>query len=89
MKSYSEQKANLTLHWMLFMLFHASMLWVCILQNSLAFLIAWEIMSLSSMLLVIFDGRKSNVLKAGINYLVQMHISQWFSLLSGLSGFIV
>ena len=78
MKSYSEQKAKLSLHWMLFILFHASMLWVCMIQNSLAFLIAWEIMSLSSMLLVIFEGKKADVLKAGINYLVQMHISVVF-----------
>jgi formate hydrogenlyase subunit 3/multisubunit Na+/H+ antiporter MnhD subunit len=45
------------------------------LQHSFAFLVAWEIMSLSSMLLVIFDGHKPKTLKAGLNYLVQMHIS--------------
>ena len=78
MKSYSEQKANLTLHWMLFLLFHTSMLWVCMIQHGLAFLVAWELMSMSSLLLVIFEHQNKNTLKAGLNYLVQMHISVVF-----------
>jgi hydrogenase-4 component B len=78
MKPYQQQKSALTFHWMLFLLFHSSMVWVCILQHSMAFLIAWELMSLSSMLLVIFDYQKKNTLKAGINYLVQMHIGVLF-----------
>ena len=75
MKPYSDQKSNTSLHWILFVLFQVSMLWVCILQNGLAFLIAWEIMSISSLLLVIFEHSKSETLKAGMNYLVQMHIA--------------
>lgn len=78
MKPYQKQKSHLSMHWMLFFLFHASMLWVCMLQNSLAFLIAWELMSLTSMLLVIFEFQQKNVLRAGINYLVQMHIGVVF-----------
>jgi formate hydrogenlyase subunit 3/multisubunit Na+/H+ antiporter MnhD subunit len=78
LKAYNETKAKLTLHWALFILFHLSMLWVCMLQHGFAFLIAWEIMSLSSMLLVIFDHNNPKTLKAGINYLVQMHISVVF-----------
>ncbi|HPR86276.1 MAG TPA: proton-conducting transporter membrane subunit, partial [Prolixibacteraceae bacterium] len=58
--------------------FHLSMVWVCLLQNAFAFLVAWEIMSLSSMMLVIFDGHKGKTIKAGLNYLVQMHISVVF-----------
>ncbi len=78
MKSYADRKSNLSLHWILFITFHASMLWVCVLQNSLIFLTAWEVMSISSMLLVIFEHQNTNTLKAGINYLVQMHISVAF-----------
>ena len=74
MKSYKEQKSSLSMHWILFGLFHSSMLLVCMLQHSLAFLIAWELMSLTSLLLVIFEYQQKNVLKTGINYLVQMHI---------------
>jgi formate hydrogenlyase subunit 3/multisubunit Na+/H+ antiporter MnhD subunit len=78
MKAYSNPAPKLTLHWSLFILFHLSMVWVCMLQNSFAFLLAWEVMSLTSMLLVIFDHNNAQTLKAGINYLVQMHISVAF-----------
>ncbi|HAN17388.1 MAG TPA: hypothetical protein DCQ24_01835 [Bacteroidales bacterium] len=74
MKPYGDQKSNLTLHWIQYLLFHSSMLWVCMVQNSIVFLIVWELMSLSSLMLVIFDHQNSKTLKAGLNYLVQMHI---------------
>ncbi|HWB27642.1 MAG TPA: proton-conducting transporter membrane subunit [Chitinophagaceae bacterium] len=74
MKQYERQKTNLTLHWILFLLFQASMLWVCMVQNTLAFLAVWELMSISSFLLVIFDHGEKKTLQAGINYLIQMHI---------------
>ncbi|HCW76166.1 MAG TPA: hypothetical protein DHU63_06470 [Candidatus Marinimicrobia bacterium] len=75
MRTYREQKANLSFHWILFIIFHLSMLAVCVIQNGLAFLVAWEIMSLSSMLLVIFEHYKPETLRAGVNYLIQMHVS--------------
>ena len=78
LKKYDGQKSNLSLHWMMFILFQSSMLWVCMLQNGLIFLIVWELMSLSSFLLVVFEQQDHNVLKAGINYLVQMHIGVIF-----------
>lgn len=74
MKPYENKKGNSTLHWILFILFHVSMLSVCVVQNSLAFLIAWELMSITSLLLLIFEHYKPETLKAGVNYLVQMHI---------------
>ncbi|MFH1250149.1 MAG: proton-conducting transporter membrane subunit [bacterium] len=75
MKAYRDQKANLSLHWILLVIFHLSMLSVCMIQNGLLFLITWEVMSLSSMLLVIFEHYKPETLRAGLNYLVQMHLS--------------
>jgi len=75
LKDYQNDASKLTIHWSLFVLFYFSMIWVCMLQNGFAFLIAWEIMSLSSMLLVIFDHHHIQTIKAGINYLVQMHLS--------------
>lgn len=78
MKPYSDQKANISLHWMMFLLFQSSMLWVCLVQNSLVFLIVWEIMSLSSFMLVLFEHQNKDTRQAGINYLVQMHIGVAF-----------
>lgn len=78
MRQYDEQKTNLSLHWRLFLLFQSSMLWVCVLQNGFAFLVVWELMSISSFLLVIFDHKNKTTLQAGINYFIQMHIGVLF-----------
>jgi formate hydrogenlyase subunit 3/multisubunit Na+/H+ antiporter MnhD subunit len=43
--------------------------------HGIMFLISWELMSLSSLMLVIFEYQSKKVLKAGINYLIQMHLS--------------
>jgi hydrogenase-4 component B len=75
LKSYEVQKNNISLHWILFVIFQTSMIWVCMLQNGLAFLVAWEIMSISSLLLLMFEHAKPETLKAGMNYLIQMHIA--------------
>jgi formate hydrogenlyase subunit 3/multisubunit Na+/H+ antiporter MnhD subunit len=95
MKSYKNRSTDLSLHWIMFVLFHASMLMVCMLRNGFAFLIAWEIMTLSSLVLVLFDYVKANTLKAGLNYLVQMHIGVafltiafiWVFVATGTAGF--
>jgi len=78
LKTYDNPSKKLTMHWILYILFQLSMVWVCMIQHGLVFLIAWELMSLSSMMLVIFDANNPKTLKAGINYLVQMHISVVF-----------
>lgn len=66
--------AQRSLHWILYVVFHASMLGVCMVQHSFAFLIVWEIMSISSLLLVLFDYSSPKTLHAGLNYLIQMHV---------------
>ena len=78
LKAYDNSAKKLSMHWILYILFQLSMVWVCMIQHGLVFLIAWEVMSLSSMMLVIFDANNPKTLKAGINYLVQMHISVVF-----------
>jgi len=78
LKAYDNPAKKLSMHWILYILFQLSMVWVCMIQHGLVFLIAWEVMSLSSMMLVIFDANNPKTLKAGNNYLVQMHISVVF-----------
>ncbi len=75
LKAYENTSGKLAAHWILYVLFQMSMVWVCMVQHGLLFLVVWEIMSLSSMMLVIFDYNKPETIKAGLNYLVQMHIS--------------
>jgi hydrogenase-4 component B len=74
LKSYQLNKAKISLHWIMFIFFHLSMLFVCMIQNGLAFLFVWEIMSLTSMMLVFFDHENPKTFKAVLNYFIQMHV---------------
>lgn len=75
MKKYIDQSDNLALHAMAFILLFTSLTDICLVQNSIVFLVVWEIMALSSFVVVIFEHYKSETLKAGINFLIQSHIS--------------
>jgi hydrogenase-4 component B len=75
LKTSDIRTSVVSLHWVLYIIFQSSMVLVTMIQNSIAFILAWEIMSLSSFLLVIFDYTNPKVLRAGLNYLVQMHLS--------------
>lgn len=84
LKAYRDQKANLTLHYLSFILLHASLVGLCLIRNSLVFLIAWEIMTLSAFMAVIFEHNKKSTLDAGMNFLIQSHISLLFLMLGFL-----
>ncbi len=79
---YVEQGKSLNSHLVFLPMLVASMLLVVTCSNALMFLVCWEIMSLSSFFLVIFEGEKKEVLKAGIKYLVFMHISVIFIIIA-------
>lgn len=74
MKKYIEQSDNLAFHAAAFILLYTSLIDICLVQNSIVFLVIWEIMALSSFVVVIFEHYKSATLKAGINFLIQSHI---------------
>ena len=84
MKNYLDKGMNVSSHCLFLILLIASMLSVVTVQNALMFLIVWEIMSLSSFFLVIFEDNKKEVLSAGIKYLIYMHISVIFIILAFL-----
>jgi formate hydrogenlyase subunit 3/multisubunit Na+/H+ antiporter MnhD subunit len=74
MKQYINQGDNITLHIVAFILVYTSLVDICIVQNGLVMLIIWEMMALSSFVIIIFEHTKKDVLKAGINFLIQSHI---------------
>ena len=78
MKAYRSQKSNLSLHCIGYILVQSSLIAICSLQNTIAFLVAWEIMALSSFILIIFEHYKRTTLNAGINFLIQSHIGILF-----------
>lgn len=78
MKNYENQNANLTLHFASYIINHFAMIGIYLIQNSFAFLCIWEMMAITSFLLIIFEHHKVDTLKAGINYLIQSHVSIMF-----------
>jgi len=78
----------MALHYFAFLWLHLSMLLVLMLRDALAFLIVWEIMSLSSFILVIFDSEKRETIKIGIQYLIQMHIGMAFIMLAFIGAYV-
>ncbi|MCF0167740.1 MAG: hypothetical protein HUJ93_03720 [Bacteroidales bacterium] len=75
MKHYSSRRSELRLHRWSYVICFLSMLSLCVIRHSLAFLIAWEIMALSSFFLIIFESWKEDVIKAGTNFFIQSHVS--------------
>lgn len=82
LKPYIEKGKNINSHLVFLPVLVASMMAVVTCQNAFMFLICWEVMSLSSFFLVIFENEKKDVLKAGIKYLVFMHISVLFIMIA-------
>ncbi|MBI5139388.1 hydrogenase [Candidatus Nomurabacteria bacterium] len=66
--------------WLFFNILIASMALVVVAQNGMLFLMAWEIMTISSFFLVVHDGEKKSVRKAGIIYLIAGQIGTVFLL---------
>jgi len=78
MKHYENQSVNLSMHFSSYVINHSAMIGIYCLQNSFAFLCIWEMMAITSFLMIILEHHKMETLKAGINYLVQSHISIMF-----------
>lgn len=66
--------ARMALHNFSYVWLHLSMLAVLMLRDGLPFLIAWELMAVSSFMLILFDAEQRLTLKTAVNYLIQMHI---------------
>ncbi|MEI7500112.1 MAG: proton-conducting transporter membrane subunit [Bacteroidota bacterium] len=66
--------ARFALHYFSYCWLHLSMLCVLMLRDGTAFLIAWELMAVSSFMLILFEAEKRSTLKTAVNYLVQMHV---------------
>ncbi len=78
MKMYTGERPSLSSYYFFLGLMTSAMLLVVIVQNAILFLIAWEIMSISSFFLVTFENKKDDVRKAGYYYLTAMQIGAAF-----------
>lgn len=69
-----ETKGKNLLAWVILAIFVLSMCLVVISGNLFTFLVSWELMSLFSYFLVVFEHTREKSLRAGIIYLVMTHI---------------
>jgi len=76
---------HFSIHYFSFIWLQFALTFLTIIDNGVIFLMFWEIMSITSFVLVIFLAGEKSTLKIGINYLVQMHIGFLFLVL----GFIM
>jgi len=76
-KRFDDKKNNSALG-MLFNIFIVSIILVVISNNVFFFLIFWELMSLTSFFLVIYEHENKNNLKSGLTYLVMTHLGTGF-----------
>lgn len=61
---------------------HVSMLAVTMVRDMVSLLIMWEIMSMSSFLLILFEGERARTRRVALRYFIQMHIGAFFLLLA-------
>lgn len=83
---HAQQKpqVQVSLHYFCLMVMYFSMLMVVVARDGFLFLFAWELMTLASFLLVLFNGDKPKVRRAALNYLILMHVGFMFL----LAGFV-
>ena len=80
----SKRGAQLALHYFSYTWLHLSMLGVLMFRDGLAFLVAWELMAVSSFMLILFEAEKRSTLKTAVNYLIQMHVGLMFLVIAFL-----
>lgn len=80
--SYIKHIEHKILFAIIYNLFTVSMLFVVLSKNIFSFLLFWELMSVSSFFLVLFDYKKEENIQASILYLVMTHIGTAFIIIS-------
>lgn len=72
---------QLSIHYFSLVAMYFSMLLVVMFRDGFGFLFSWELMTIASFLLILFDGERREVRRAAINYLILMHIGFVFLLI--------
>ena len=69
-----KSSAHISLHYLSLVLLVAAMMGVVISSGGFSFLLAWELMTIASFVLILFDAQRAEVLRAALTYLVMMHV---------------
>ena len=76
MKRFSE--AHFSMHYTALVLLVVSMMLVVMSSGGFSFLFSWELMTIASFILILFEADRLVVRRAALNYLVMMHIGFMF-----------
>ncbi|MBQ3174293.1 MAG: NADH-quinone oxidoreductase subunit E, partial [Alistipes sp.] len=71
-------KAHISLHYTSLVVLVVSMMLVVMSSGGFSFLFSWELMTIASFLLILFEAERQDVRRAALNYLVMMHIGFMF-----------
>lgn len=71
---HSKSPAHFSLHLVALVTLVFSMMGVVCASGGFLFLFFWELMTIASFILILFDAQRKEVAKAALNYLVMMHI---------------
>ncbi len=70
--------AHISLHYTALVMLVVSMMLVVMSSGGFSFLFAWELMTIASFILILFEADRQEVRRAALNYLVMMHIGFMF-----------
>lgn len=70
--------AHFSLHYTALVLLVVSMMFVVMSSGGFSFLFSWELMTIASFILILFEADRQDVRRAALNYLVMMHIGFMF-----------
>ena len=76
LKRFSE--AHISMHYTALVTLVVSMMLVVMSSGGFSFLFAWELMTIASFMLILFEADRQEVRRAALNYLVMMHIGFLF-----------
>ena len=76
LERYSE--AHISMHYTALVMLVVSMMLVVVSSGGFSFLFAWELMTIASFMLILFEADRQEVRRAALNYLVMMHIGFLF-----------
>ena len=82
---------HISLHYTALVLLVVSMMLVVVSSGGFSFLFSWELMTIASFILILFEADRQEVRRAALNYLVMMHIGfmflvAGFVMLHGVTG---
>ena len=70
--------AHFSLHYTALVTMVASMMCVVLASGGFSFLFSWELMTIASFILILFEANRQETRRAALNYLVMMHIGFMF-----------